>query len=158
MLLLIVSLSVDAQQFYIRGEVKDESGNPLQNVAILYSRTGDYYKSGAYGTFGIITGHKIDTLVFSLNGYKSEKVVTNADNYVNVRLKLLPANASNVRRDKLLSQTKDLEREEQKKWYSGDETYASLIENRFINAKRFPNTGMSLNVDRASYSNIRRFI
>lgn len=158
LLLLVVSLSVDAQQFYIRGEVKDESGNPLQNVAILYSRTGDYYKSGAYGTFGIITGHKVDTLVFSLNGYKSEKVITNADNYVNVRLKLLPANATNVRRDKLLSQTKDLEREEQKKWYSGDETYASLIENRFINAKRFPNTGMSLNVDRASYSNIRRFI
>jgi Ca-activated chloride channel homolog len=158
LLLLIAGLSVDAQQFYIRGEVKDESGNALQNVAILYSRTGDYYKSGAYGTFGIITAHKVDTLVFSLNGYKSEKVVTNADNYVNVRLKLMPANATNVRRDKLLSQTKDLEREEQKKWYSGDETYASLIENRFINAKRFPNTGMSLNVDRASYSNIRRFI
>ena len=43
-------------------------------------------------------------------------------------------------------------------WFTGDETYASIIENRFVNAKRFPNTGMSLNVDRASYSNIRRFI
>lgn len=158
LLLLVVGLSVDAQQFYIRGEVKDESGNPLQNVSILYSRTGDYYKTGTYGTFGIFSSHKVDTLVFSLNGYKSERVVSNADNYVNVRLKLLPAGSTNVRRDKLLSQTKDLEREEQKKWYSGDETYASLIENRFVNAKRFPNTGMSLNVDRASYSNIRRFI
>jgi Ca-activated chloride channel family protein len=158
LLLLVVGLSVDAQQFYIRGEVKDESGNPLQNVSILYSRTGDYYKTGTYGTFGIFSSHKVDTLVFSLNGYKSERVVSNADNYVNVRLKLLPAGSTNVRRDKLLSQTKDLEREEQKKWYSGDETYASLIENRFVNARRFPNTGMSLNVDRASYSNIRRFI
>jgi Ca-activated chloride channel homolog len=158
LLLIVLSLSVHAQQFYIRGEVKDESGNPLQNVAILYSRTGDFYKTGTYGTFGIITAHKVDTLVFSLSGYKSERVVTNADNYVNVRLKLAPAGATNVRRDKLVSQTKDLEREEQKKWYSGDETYASIVENRFINARRFPNTGMSLNVDRASYSNIRRFI
>src|SRR4029077_6488035 len=32
------------------------------------------------------------------------------------------------------------------------------IENHFINAKRFPNTRITLNVDRASYSNIRRFI
>jgi Ca-activated chloride channel family protein len=39
-----------------------------------------------------------------------------------------------------------------------EETYASIIENRFVKAKKFPATGMSLNVDRASYSNIRRFI
>jgi Ca-activated chloride channel family protein len=32
------------------------------------------------------------------------------------------------------------------------------VENRFVPADRFPNAGMSLNVDRASYSNIRRFI
>ncbi len=49
-------------------------------------------------------------------------------------------------------------RDEQKQWFAGDETYASIIENRLINAKKFPSTGMSLNVDRASYSNIRRFI
>jgi Ca-activated chloride channel family protein len=51
-----------------------------------------------------------------------------------------------------------LGKEEQKSWFMGDETYASILENRFVNAKKFPNTGMSLNVDRASYSNIRRFI
>lgn len=142
----------------MRGEVKDESGNPLQNVTIVHHRTGYVYKTGSYGTFGIISNHQSDTLVFSLSGYKSEKILANADNYVNVRLKLLPANATNVRRDKLASLTKDLERDEQKKWFAGDETYASIIENRFINAKKFPSTGMSLNVDRASYSNIRRFI
>lgn len=158
LLLSLFSLSVHAQQFYFRGEVKDESGNPLQNVAILNSRTGDFYKTGTYGTFGIISTHKIDTLVFSLSGYRSERVISNADNFINVRLKLQPVNQTNVRRDKLLSQTKDLEREEQKKWYSGDETYASLVENRFVNANKFPNTGMALNVDRASYSNVRRFI
>jgi Ca-activated chloride channel family protein len=46
----------------------------------------------------------------------------------------------------------------QRQWFTGDETYASIIENRFINADKYPSTGMSLNIDRASYSNIRRFI
>jgi Ca-activated chloride channel family protein len=32
------------------------------------------------------------------------------------------------------------------------------LENRFIRADAFPSTGVSLNIDRASYSNIRRFI
>jgi Ca-activated chloride channel homolog len=158
LLLLLLTLSGHTQQFYIRGEVKDESGNPLQNVTILQSRTGYVYKTGTYGTFGIITNQQLDSLVFSIAGYKSERIIANADNYVNIRLKLLPASSTNIRRDKLASLTKDLGRDEQKKWFAGDETYASIIENRFINAKRFPNTGMSLNVDRASYSNIRRFI
>ncbi len=158
LLLLTLSLSVHAQQFYLRGEVKDESGNTLQNVTILQCRTGLVYKTGTYGTFGIITNKQVDTFHFSLDGYKTERIIANADNYANIRLKLLSANATSVRRDKLASFTKNLDRSEQKNWFAGDETYASIIENRFINAKRFPNTGLSLNVDRASYSNIRRFI
>lgn len=155
---LLCYSSVTAQQYYIRGEVKDESGNPLQNTTILLNRTGYIYKTGFYGTFGIISAHQVDTLTFSLDGYKTERIIANADNYVNVKLKLLPANATTLRRDKLSSLTRNLAREEQRSWLSGEESYASIIENRFVNAKKFPNTGMSLNIDRASYSNIRRFI
>ena len=156
--MLLISLSAYSQQYYIRGEVKDESGNPLQNVTILLHRTGYIYKTGSFGTFGIITNREVDTLTFSLDGFRSVKLTVRAENFLNVQLKLLPANVSNVRRDKLASLTKDMAREEQRNWLSGDETYASLVENRFINAKKFSSTGMSLNVDRASYSNIRRFI
>ncbi len=142
----------------MRGEVKDESGNVLQNVTILQINTGYIFKTGSAGTFGIVTNQQIDTFSFSLDGYNKEKRVVNADNYISVRLKLQPASISNAKRDKLSSQIKDLGKEEQKTWMSGDETYASLLENHFVNAKKFPSTGMSLNVDRASYSNIRRFI
>ncbi len=149
---------VFAQQFYVRGEVKDESGNVLQNVSILQHKTGYLFKSGSTGTFGIISSQQIDTFSFSMEGYRTEKLVVNADNYISVKMKLLSAAASKLRRDKLSSFTKDLEKQEQKSWFTGDETYASLLENHFVNAKKYPNTGMSLNVDRASYSNIRRFI
>ncbi len=71
---------------------------------------------------------------------------------------MLPANVSALRRDKLSSATKDLTRETQREWFTGDETYASIVENRFVNAGKYPSTGISLNIDRASYSNIRRFI
>ncbi|MBK6829011.1 MAG: von Willebrand factor type A domain-containing protein [Chitinophagaceae bacterium] len=116
------------------------------------------FRSGTQGTFGILCHVPADTFSFSFEGYRAEKLFLNADNYASIKMKLLPAGAANSRRDRLSSLTKDLDKEEQKNWYTGDETYASLLENHFINARKFPNTGMSLNVDRASYSNIRRFI
>ena len=158
LLCLFVSSSAWCQQFYLRGEIKDESGNALQNVSILNVRTGYVYKSGSQGSFGIITSQQIDTFSFSLNGYKTEQVVANTDNYLTVKLKLSTTGASTFRQNKLSSLTNGMAKEEQRNWFAGDETYASIIENHFVNARRFPATGLSLNVDRASYSNIRRFL
>lgn len=153
-----VGSSVFGQQYYLRGEVKDESGNALQNVVILQPRTGYIYKSGVTGTFGITTNALVDTFQFSLTGYKSERVVANAGNFLSVRLKLVPAAANSARPYKLLSLTKGMFKEDHRKWFAGDETYVSIVENHFVNAQKYPSTGVSLNVDRASYSNIRRFI
>lgn len=138
--------------------VKDEGGHILQNVTILQHKTGYVFKSGSEGTFGIATNQQIDTFSFSLDGFQKEVAVVNADNYANIKLKKLSGAIANSRRDKLSSLTKNLDKEEQKSWFAGDETYASILENHFVNAKKFSNTGMSLNIDRASYSNIRRFI
>ncbi|HKO80621.1 MAG TPA: von Willebrand factor type A domain-containing protein, partial [Chitinophagaceae bacterium] len=146
------------QQFYLRGEVKDESGNVLQNVKITHLRSGYIYKSGSVGSFGITVNQRIDTFNFSHDGYIPEKIVANAENYLSVQLKLAPANRSTARLNKLLSFTRGMAKEDQKKWFAGDETYASIVENKFVNAGRFPATGISLNIDRASYSNIRRFL
>jgi Ca-activated chloride channel homolog len=155
---LLLNSSVFAQQFYARGEVKDETGNILQNVTILQNKTGYIFRSGASGTFGIVTNQQIDTFSFSMEGYHSEMIAIDAEKYINVKLKRLIGASANTRKDKLSSQTKDLAKDEQKSWFTGEETYASILENHFVNAKKFPVTGMSLNVDRASYSNIRRFI
>ena len=157
-LFLLTGSSLFGQQFYIRGEVKDESGNPLQNVSILLHATGYVYHTGPYGSFGILTNRDTDTLSFWLDGYQKEKKLVSSANYVTVRLKLNSTSSSNMHRNKLASFTKGLTKEAQKDWFTGDETYASLIENRFVNATKYPSTAMSLSIDRASYSNIRRFI
>jgi Ca-activated chloride channel homolog len=155
---MLFASSAWCQQFYLRGEVKDESGNALQNATIINMRTGYVYKSGSQGSFGIITTQRIDTFNISLDGYRPERLVANTDNYLTVRLKLLPASTNTNRQYKLSSLTNGMGKDEQKQWFAGDETYASIIENRFINTRRFPDTRLSLNIDRASYSNVRRFI
>lgn len=126
-------------------------------MTILQLKTGYLFRSGTSGTFGIVTNQQVDSFSFSMDGFQKELVVADAEKYLSVKMKRLSGSAAN-RRDKLASLTRDLEREEQKSWFTGEETYASLLENHFVNARRFPSTGMSLNVDRASYSNIRRFI
>jgi len=141
----------------MKGEVHDESGNALQNVSILLQSTGYVYYSGASGGFGIVTTNKFDTLTFSLEGYQKQKATANATGFINIILKRVPL-TKNARGFALSSFTQNLERDVQQQWFVGDETYASLIENRFVPAKKYPTTGVTLNVDRASYSNIRRFI
>lgn len=152
-------LAASAQpQFYYRGEVTDEAGNPLQNVAIRQLSTGLLFKSGNTGRFGITSNVAIDSFYFLLDGYVPEKWSGNADALLRIRLKLIPPAQRKPEIPRLSSRTSNLSRQEQRKWYAGDETYVSLLENQWIKARDFPRTGLSLTVDRASYSNIRRFI
>ena len=112
LLYLLISSSVFSQ-YYLRGEVKDESGNALQNVTIMNIRTGYVYKSGTQGSFGILTNQQVDTFNFSLDGYRPERLVANANNYLNVKMKLLPASVTNARRYKLSSLIKNMQKDEQ---------------------------------------------
>jgi Ca-activated chloride channel family protein len=144
-------------QFYVKGQVTDESGRLLQNVLIYLHSTGYVYYSGTEGSFGISSSQKKDTLSVSLDGFEKQVFPFDATVFLNIRLKKAPYN-KNARLYRLASITQNLKREDQQQWVSGDETYASLVENQFVNAHTYHSTGLMLNIDRASYSNIRRFI
>jgi Ca-activated chloride channel homolog len=155
---LLISSAAFSQQFYLRGEVRDEAGNPLQNVSVLLHATGTVYHTGAYGSFGILTNRSVDTLSVWLDGYQKQKLSVSPENFISVRMKLTAASITSVRTGKLASLTKGISREMQRKRLTTDETYANIIENDFTSAVRNNATSISLNTDRASYSNIRRFI
>lgn len=140
----------------MKGQVADETGNYLQNVTILQHSTGNVYTSGEEGAFGIISNKPADTLSFSMDGYQKITLQVDASHFIEVKLKKLPYSLTHT--NKLSSLTHNLKRETQKQWFNGNETYASTIENQFIDASLYPATGITLNVDKASYSNIRRFI
>ena len=155
---MLISSATSGQQFYLRGEVRDEAGNPLQNASIFLHATGSVYRTGPYGSFGILTNRNVDTLTVSLDGYLKQKLVVSPENFISVRMKLTASSITSVKTGRLASLTKGLSHESQNKWFAGEETYASIIENNFINANKNSSTTISLNTDRASYSNIRRFI
>ncbi|MEJ7740733.1 MAG: von Willebrand factor type A domain-containing protein [Chitinophagaceae bacterium] len=156
-LLLIFSHSGLPAQYYFRGEITDEGNKPLQNVKIVLHSSGYVYYSGTSGGFGITSARATDSVSFALDGYQPASVQLENNKFANITLKLLQTSGS-VQKKKLISFTKDLKPEESVNWSVGGETYSSLLENDFIQAKMYPETGFAISINKASYSNVRRFI
>lgn len=144
-------------QYYIRGEVKDEKNQPLQNVKIYLHSNRLLYFSGNTGGFGILTTKFFDTLTFNADGYEPKSKAVKADTYQEVTLKMLFPN-TNVQKQRLISISGELDKRSQQNEGFGNESYSNLVENNFIKAGKFPVTEFSVRADKASYTNIRRFI
>ncbi len=145
-------------QYYLRGEIKDEKGKPLSDARIFAHSIRAYYYSGSpSGSFGIVEKVLYDSLTIYLEGYESLTVRVKTNEWQHIILKITKE-AITKNQPKLISFTKDFQQASKDKWYTGDETYFQLVENEYIQAKQFPSTGFSLNVNKASYSNVRRFL
>jgi len=144
-------------QYYLRGEIRDEKNNSLSNARIILHSTGYVYSSGSTGSFGINTTQKIDSVTVSLDGYQSLSVKLETSKYHSLILKTLYTSAS-LQKNRLLSFTRNLTPEDRRNWTIGTETYNSLVENDFVQAQKYPETGFAINTDKASYSNVRRFL
>ncbi len=155
-ILLLFVLNCHAQ-FYLRGQIRDDKNEYLQNVKIFLHSDKLVYYSGVGGSFGISSAKRLDSVTLSLDGYEDKRVGISADTYLEVAMKPLSSNASK-NRPKLISITKDQSFSSKYSWFISDESYFSLVENETVITQKFPNTGFSLNVNKASYSNIRRFL
>lgn len=146
-------------QYYLRGEVRDEKGKPLVGVRIHMQTKGELnFFSGDDGSFGLPTPKAIDTLTLIMDGFETIRMGTPAKDYQKITMKLVRGTSMEMQ-NRLTSLTKNL-------GVASDiitktdmgESYNNLIENSFVNAATNPETGFALNIDRASYSHIRRFI
>src|SRR5450631_1900883 len=90
-------------------------------------------------------------------GFYPKTIPVNTDIYQTIILKsrFISAPKPSTR---LMSMTKNLSPEMRNRWTVGAETYSSLLENPFIPTEKYPETGFAININKASYSNIRRFI
>jgi Ca-activated chloride channel family protein len=155
--LLIVVPHVSFGQFYLRGDVRTEKQVPLQNAKIFLHTSRTQYFSGPDGSFGIIMKQQSDSVTVSLEGYEPVTLWVRADTWQKIVLKtIISKSAKNE--NKLISLTLDKSLEHSADFSVSDETYFKLVENDFISTAVFPHTGYSLNVNKASYSNVRRFI
>jgi len=155
-LLMCIAFSANAQ-YYLRGEVRDEKNQPLQNVRIIQLSNHYAYSTGSYGSFGFITNTLYDSLQLLLEGYETRTVQVKCDQWQNITMKVLTSNA-NRNKIRLISVTKDFSQSNRKQWVINEETYFQLVENESVDAAKYPNTGFALNINKASYSNVRRFI
>jgi Ca-activated chloride channel family protein len=160
LLIIWIALSSCLQassQYYLRGEITDEQKNPLSNVRIRLASSDYQLYSGTSGGFGFAIPKSIDTMTIVADGFYTRTIAVNADKYQNIVLKARFAPIPKPT-NRLLSLTKNLSSEMRERWTVGAETYSSLVENQFIPAEQFPETGFAVNINKASYSNIRRFI
>jgi len=144
-------------QYYLRGEIRDEKNNLLPNARIVLHSTGYVYSSGSSGSFGIMTGKHVDSVTISLDGYQALSVKLETAKYHSLILKTLFTSA-NLQKNRLLSFTRNLKPSDRRNWTVGTETYNSLVENDFVQTEKYPETGFAINTDKASYSNVRRFL
>ncbi len=115
------------------------------------------YYSGITGGFGIPSSHLYDSLIFSADGYETRPLKIKTDAYQEITLKMLATSVS-TQKQKLVSLTIGTEGHLYPTAYYNNESYSSIIENDFIKAGNNPTTAFAMRIDKASYSNVRRFI
>lgn len=155
-LLFACTTSLKAQ-YYLRGEIRNQRNEPVFHARIQLHSSGILYYSGNDGSFGIITRNLKDSLTISCEGYYTLSIAADVLHYQQIILTSLFPQAV-MPSSRLVSITKNLQPRDRKNWKVGSETYSSLVENDFVDATRFPETGFAMHTDKASYSNLRRFL
>ncbi len=156
--ILLLSVSVCSHaQYYLRGDIRNEKKEPLNGSRIFLHSSRTAYFTGSYGSFGINTLVLRDSLTINLTGYEPLTIPVKSDEWQSIVLK--SANTLvNTSSESLSSFTRDFHKAGGYNLPVGNETYFQLQENKFIQASLFPTTGFSLGVNKASYSNVRRFL
>lgn len=178
-LVLLTSLA-PATQVRITGTVTDSSGNPLSGVSVTIKGTGASVTTGSSGTYSITAGADAKTLVFSFPGMNpvEEKIagrtliniVMNATNLpvkddVTVETEVMAAiSYDRVKEHKSSPSGAARTPGHQSYRYvaaevvANTESYGSVTENGYKDPRKAPYSTFSIDVDNASYSNVRRFI
>ncbi len=144
-------------QVYLRGIIKDEKNKPIPNASINFLKTKSTTKSDIDGSFGITTSFAYDSISVYKIGYENISLLAKSDVWQNIVLKISSDETVNGK-PKLSSVIKSDKKSHRFNASVSDETYFQLIENEFINTSEYPLTSFSLNINKASYSNVRRFI
>jgi Ca-activated chloride channel homolog len=141
----------------LRGVIKDEKNAPLTSAKILLHSS----KTGAItdhdGSFGLNTSLQYDSVTVTLDGFEKQILRVKTDVWQTIILKISTATLIK-NKPKLISFIKDGSRKARFNPYINDESYFKLVENEFVTTASFPHSAFSLNVNKASYSNVRRFV
>lgn len=169
----------------VSGKIIDEAGNPIASVSVIVKGTNVATLSAADGTYQINVSDKNAILVFSAVGYKSQEVKIKGKATINVSLKTAGTELQEVivmgyaqQRKKnmtyhnytasaapLQGRIAGVHIQNGQGYYQdrgyedfNTEDYDHINENKFLKVSDNPLSTFSIDVDAASYSNVRRFL
>ncbi len=170
----------------ITGKVTDETGQPFQGVKVKDNNSSEVAETDINGYYSIKISVKTKYLVFSRKGY--ETVFEKISNRTVINISMNPVNnieKEQVIPDKKVMDSDQrlpvtgvalphrkssatyrmaggvMAAYDQSGWYNGNfntEGYSTIHENGYKDVLHNPLSTFSIDVDRASYSNVRRFI
>lgn len=172
----------------ITGSVGDENGNPLAGVSVVEDGTVNGTITDPNGNYQIYVAAEASHLVFSLIGYETRKVKITSANQLNIRLKASPMvleevevlsydqdheykalsaiSVSNTSSAIRIRGTGKGKRTHYQTSFAPEpgyiphntEGYSTIHENGFKDVLHNPLSTFSIDVDQASYTNVRRFL
>ena len=175
LLTMLLSVSVWAQEMEVNGRIFDEQKQPVVGATIMVKGTGDGTVSDMDGKYRIKT-EKGDTLVFLFIGYVTREIEVREarlDVYLKPDLTSLEEVTvvafGSQKRETLVGSVAERvitvnDRSHRPPMFPpfrqeiNTEEYEAFSDNRFLTAAQNPLSTFSLDVDAASYGNIRRLI
>ena len=139
-------------QTRFKGFVKNENGRLLPKVHISGDKGAALDYTDSLGRFELIVVNSKDTVSFTLEGYQPLRVILRYSENNQIVLK------KNLPGKKTLNSFISKEHSRDAIELYGGETYSSLIENPAVSTEQFKSVSFAVNTNRASYSNVRRFI
>lgn len=156
---VLLSLNSQAQNRTVTGKVTDDTGQPLPFVMVQVKGTPTGASADANGLFSIKILYKEVVLVFSAVGYETKEIVVTT-NITSVTVTLSPAkNMQEVVVTMAYSKPSGPRingKVPQKA--ANTESYKPITENPFKLTACEPVSTFAADIDRASYSNVRRFL
>jgi Ca-activated chloride channel family protein len=171
----------------ISGTVTDEKGSPVMGVSVFVKGTTTGVATGFDGTYKLVIAKANGTLVFSFVGFETQEIKLTGQTTLNVILKASTQSLQEVvvvghATQRKMSMTGSVAQinspgaplqgyaagiqvTNTNGFYNGDldeefntEGYDFITENRFLKVNDNPLSTFSIDVDAASYSNVRRFL
>ncbi len=168
--LLLLGAAAHAQKIKVSGYVRSaDDGVGIPGVNVLEKGTVNGTVTDANGRYelSVSSGAR---LVFSFVGYETQEAVVGQSTLINIALALDNLSLSEVVVTGAARDSHPRKRDHEQKavmayhdWQQAapepnSEEYAAFSENEFHDALREPLSTFSIDVDKASYSNVRRFI
>ncbi|MFV0606428.1 MAG: von Willebrand factor type A domain-containing protein [Niabella sp.] len=187
LLSVIILLAFTMAKGWVTGTVKDDAGNPIPYVSVTVKGTQSFTSSNKDGTYKI-NAKEGDVLIFSSIGYPTKEITVGKQTVINVQMSqtnqtldevvvvgfgttmkkeltgssvMIRGTASNQPGYNYTPAPMQESRIDDSWRYNNNynrEGYEHLGENPFLRVTDNPLSTFSIDVDQASYSNIRRYI